>query len=200
MVRGMITVIADHSPLAFTLPQTTRITGRSEVVFDNPPLNKYTILTLRFAPGIENKTAARSIDQTDDWQLLHASCANTLWPPEPLMNETTASYFRFPPDPAADDDFHKYLVASLVHIPTVPSDLSMRETIAFMCWRALLAEGPDIRDFGNPTAEAIGESDSGGGTTPQPPPSTKRPHESHGLRVTGAVKPGLAGRWRRRRQ
>lgn len=167
----MITVIADHSPLAFTLPQTTRITGRSQVVFDNLPPNKYTILTLRFAPGIKNTLAGRSVDQTDDWQLLHASCANTLWPPEPLMNETTASYFRFPPDTAADDHFHEYLVPSL-HIPTVPSDLSMRETIAFMCWRALLAEGPDIRDFDNPIAEMIRESESGGGTTTQPPPST----------------------------
>lgn len=179
------------NPPLSPLLQTNLIIGRPKVVFDNLPLLYYTILTLKVDPGIENKLAGRSVDQTDDWTIVtrqlrkYAVATGAL--DVLVMDEATAIYFRFPPDPAADDHFHEYLVASLVDIPTVPSDLSMREIIAFMCWRALLGKGAYIRDFGNPTGEGIGErigeSDSGGGTTSQPPPSTKRPHESSGVRT-----------------
>lgn len=179
------------NPPLFPLLQTNLITGRSEVVFDNLPLHNYSILTLRVAAGIDNKLAGRSVDQTDDWTIVtrqlreYAVATGAL--DVLLMDQATAIYFRFPPDPAADDHFHEYLVASLVDMPTVPSDLSMREIIAFLCWRALLGKGAYIRDFGNPTTEGIGErigeSDSGGRITSQPPPSTKRPHESSGVRT-----------------
>lgn len=106
-------------------------------------------------------------------------------------------------DSAADDHFHEYLVASLVDILT---DLSIRKIRTFLCWCALLAKGASIRDFGNPTAEVVGESigqnDSGGGITTQSPPSKKRPHESSGVRVRrgdngggGANQVGMFNRW-----
>lgn len=186
----------------FTLPQTNRIIGRSDVVFDNLPLNYYTALTLRVAPGIENKLAGRSVDQTDDWTIVtrqlrkYAVATGAL--DVVVMDEATAIYFRFPPDPAADDHFNEYLVASLVDIPTVPSDLSMREIIAFMCWRALLGKGLYMRDFGSPTVEvigqSIGENDSGGGTA-NVDKTTKWVQ-----RGTGAAKAGQAGQRRQRRR
>lgn len=122
------------------------------------------------------------IDSSDDWisvtRQLRNYAVNTGTRDGIVMDETTAIYFHFPAGGNEDFELHEYLVATIDDPPTVPTDLSLRELVAFMCWRSLLGKGVKFRDFTNCSTKDNRASDR---ASQLPPPApTKRPNDEHG--------------------
>lgn len=131
-------------------------------------------------------------------QQLRKYVINTAAPDIIIMDESTAIYFRFPVDATLELDDVLYVVATSSPSSLNPNNITLRELVAFMCYRSLVRVGQSLRDFTD-TASApvspgctatIGNSDAGSTPHKRPAPEedqlmqpkrtkTEQSHQGH---------------------
>ncbi|KAL0630672.1 hypothetical protein Q9L58_010477 [Maublancomyces gigas] len=138
---------------------------------------------------VENRHARRRTDPTADWAKITRQLRKYVIDSAALdiivMDEGTAIYFTFPLDSTIDSDSVSYAVAtsgpfSDPAMAVNPLKLTLRELVAFMCFRSLVRVGIQPRDFteGSTTAVDAGDapvfSDSQSQKRPPPPDTSRR--------------------------
>lgn len=97
------------------------------------------------------------------------------------MDESTAIYFRFPPDPTAEYDLVSYAVAAPDSSSfSDPAKFTLREIVAFMCWRSFVRMGIKFRDFKENSSTTVAARYSSMLDIDSSSQSRKRHHDSAG--------------------